>query len=120
MTILNKVITWVLNKKESKKDIITVAENDDLYKLVKTKMESMENETVLFRIKALEKIVLRLVNEMHNMNEENKTQRELLLHLSTNTEELLNAISGEYQYVDEESEDSTNWEEKDPKKVNYN
>jgi len=71
----------------------STANDDALFSYVKDKMHQMENEAVLQRMKFLEKVIQHLTFEMRRNNEENKFLREMVLHMSTNVEELLNATS---------------------------
>lgn len=65
--------------------------NDELFEYVKRKMSAMENEAIQVRLKSQETIMRHMLFEMRKNNAENQLLREMVLLMSTNVEELLNA-----------------------------
>ncbi len=102
--ILSKVVSWVAKKVYSTDDskVVPVVSTDNVYSLVQNKMKAMETEAITARIRNLEKLVTSLTQHIIQVNQENVLQRELLLHTSTNVEELLNAFS---EPVDDSDDD---------------
>ena len=81
--------------------VVGVTEGSDLYAMVKSKMNTMENESTVARLHTLEKLVAHLSYETMQQKEVLATCRELLVHLATTNEEILHIMSdGEDGYCD--------------------
>lgn len=103
--ILNKLIGL------SKPNKVELFKLEDLG-IVENQLKQLENEAILSRLKNMEKAILSLSKQFHKNNEENKLVKELLLHLSTNVEELLNATTGyENQIIEFNNSDADNADE---------
>lgn len=89
--MLKKLLNKLIGSRETKK--VELFKMEDLG-LVEKQLKQLENEAILSRLKNMEKSILSLSHQFHKNNEENKLIKELLLHLSTNIEELLNATNG--------------------------
>jgi len=89
--MLKKLLNKLIGSNETKK--VELFKIEDLG-VVEKQLKQLENEAILSRLKNMEKSILSLGHQFHKNNEENKLIKELLLHLSTNIEELLNATNG--------------------------
>lgn len=89
--MLKKLLNKLIGSHETKK--VELFKMEDLG-VVEKQLKQLENEAILSRLKNMEKSILSLSHQFHKNNEENKLIKELLLHLSTNIEELLNATNG--------------------------
>lgn len=102
--MLKKLLNKLIGFREEKK--VELFKLEDLG-VVEKQLKQFESEAVLSRLKNMEKSILSLSSQFHKNNEENKLIKELLLHLSTNIEELLNVSNGyENQMIEFNSSDN--------------
>jgi hypothetical protein len=102
-TVLNSFLAKLTGKPEEK---LLVTDKDTI-SYVQTKMKEMENEALIQRMKFLELAIKHMTFEYKKDREENKLLRELVIVLSTNIEELLNAIDIQQTPSDNTEELST-------------
>lgn len=98
-----KKMIMKLKKLFSGKKQIELFKPEDMKEL-ENRFKNLENEAVLSRLKNIEKAIMLLSTQIHKSNEEGKLIKELLLHLSTNVEELLNTTEA-YEFSNQTLED---------------